>query len=551
MKNITPVPPFLWPEPRILEGMADYQDQPPFDNLALSSSSMFGIISGLTVQGINVLESWLAQNEDLNVRLIVTVYPTCATKEADLSCLLDLALRIEERLIVHIKPLAELTDRTASTLCFIDHDTDVVHIVSGPYDDLGLESWCDGQVNLVFKATHMQADSFGRYFDWLWAKSADIRVEGVLHIPNLVLPEGTEEASLMWKDYIHECTIAEIVQTVVRVDPDTGEVTVLSEDGQVIVPPPTSELGLPKLDKLAEFISRIYEKGSLVSIDKLSRIPPLDAPLDPSLFGDTAELQRGNVTRKVSMRVSIIDESILKEIEKRRKGLGTLLPKFSFNLADNIRWMPFSARELFESELKRLNEEGQKLISDLLKGDVDAFIKSKQSSLIENINSMYTTLGRQGKVTEDVISKVTESLKERLTKACSANFMPKLSYASISFALTENVLASPWGQAYSLLKDIATYPRKALTDGFFFRGLRVQEEDLIDSMNVAEDALCSDLSSRGIKKRCKDELDLLSRIEVSPLDSRDRCGLVHKIITGTPIDAVYSELKEKETSQNQ
>ena len=551
MKNITPVPPFMWPEPRVLEGMADYQELPPYDNLAVSSSSMFGIISGLTVQGINVLESWLAQNEDLNVRLIVTVYPTCSTKEADLSCLLDLASRIEERLIVHIKPLADLMDRTASTLCFIDHDTDVVHIVSGPYDDFGLESWRDGQVNHVFKATHMQADAFGRYFDWLWAKSADIRLEGVLHIPNLVLPEGTAEAFRMWQNYMHECTTTENNQTIVRVDPDTGEVTILSEDGQVIVPPPTSELGLQKLDKLAEFISRIYEKGSLVSIDKLSRIPPLDAPLDPSLFGDKAELQRGNVTRRVSMRVSIIDEKILKEIEKRRQGLRTLLPKFSFSLADNMRWMPFSARELFESELNRLNEEGQKLISDLLKGDVDAFIKSKQSSLIDNINSMYTTLGRQGKVTEDVIFKVTESLKERLTKACSANFMPKLSYSSISFVLTENILASPWGQAYSLLKDIATFLRKALTDGFFLRGLKVQDEDLIDSMNVAEDALCHDLRSRGIKKRCMDELNLLARIESSPLDSRDKCGLVHKIITGSPIDAVNDELKEKEKSQNQ
>jgi hypothetical protein len=43
----------------------------------------------------------------------------------------------------------------------------------------------------------------------------------------------------------------------------------------------------------------LYEAGALVSIDKLSRIPPLDAPLDPSLFGDASALQRGNVTRKV------------------------------------------------------------------------------------------------------------------------------------------------------------------------------------------------------------------------------------------------------------
>jgi hypothetical protein len=81
----------------------------------------------------------------------------------------------------------------------------------------------------------------------------------------------------------------------------------------------------------------LSDKGVLVSIDKLSRIPPLDAPLNPSLFGDTSELHKGNVTRKVSMRVSIIDEKTLKEIEKRRRGLRILLTKFTFGLADNIR----------------------------------------------------------------------------------------------------------------------------------------------------------------------------------------------------------------------
>jgi hypothetical protein len=74
------------------------------------------------------------------------------------------------------------------------------------------------------------------------------------------------------------------------------------------------------------------------------------------------------------MRVSIIDEQTLKEIEKRRQALRTLLTKFSYGLADNMRWMPAAARELFESELKRINEEGQKVISDLLGGDVGAFI---------------------------------------------------------------------------------------------------------------------------------------------------------------------------------
>jgi hypothetical protein len=330
------------------------------------------------------------------------------------------------------------------------------------------------------------------------------------------------------------------------VDPDTGDVVIVDDEGNEVTPP-TEDGGIKKLDRLAEFVARLYEKGSLVSVDKLSRIPPLDAPLDPTVFGDASELQRGNVTRKVSMRVSIIDEKTLKEIDKRRQGLRTLLTKFTFGLADNMRWMPNTARALFESELKRINEEGQKLISDLLKGGVDAFIKAKRADLVADINAMYAELGRSGQVTEDVIIRVIENLKERLGKAQSANFMPKLSFSVVSFARTDNSMASPWGQAFSMFADVASFPRKALTDSFFFRSLNVREDDLIEAMNVADDALCRDLRNRGIKDRCRNELDLLSRIEKAPLESRDRCELVRRILAGDSIKLIDEELSKKES----
>ena len=51
----------------------------------------------------------------------------------------------------------------------------------------------------------------------------------------------------------------------------TSEIKICSEDGQAVAPP-TEELGLAKLDSLAEQMARLYEKGALVSIDKLGRI---------------------------------------------------------------------------------------------------------------------------------------------------------------------------------------------------------------------------------------------------------------------------------------
>ena len=308
---------------------------------------------------------------------------------------------------------------------------------------------------------------------------------------------------------------------------------------------PTERLGIKALDPVAEFVAGLYAKGSLVSIDKLSKIPPLDAPLDPSLFGDASELRSGSVTRKVNMRVSVIDERTLKAIENCRQALRALLTQFTFGLADNMRWMPNGARKMFEAELTRANDEGLKLISDLLQGDVDAFLQTKREKLVADLNGIYSQLGRSGHVTPDVVEKVVASLRVRLTKAQSSDFMPKLTYSSIRFSSSEGAFASPWGQAYSLLSDIAEFPRKAHTDSFFFRGLKTPKLELLTAMDVASDVILRDLKSFELEERSNTELDLLSTIESAPIEAKARCRFVQKIIEGVPATSVVSELEDE------
>ena len=172
-------------------------------------------------------------------------------------------------------------------------------------------------------------------------------------------------------------------------------------------------------------------------------------------------------------------------------------------------------------------------------GDIDAFIREKRDALVADVNAMYEALGRSGKATAGVIDRVTESLKERLTRAQSANFMPQLTYSMITFTHSaDNAWASPWGQAYALLNDIATFPRKALTDGFFFRGLNVKEDDLLNAMNVADDALLRGEMARGIKDRCRADLNALVRIEKAPLDVREKCDCVRALLNGDTVDLI-------------
>jgi len=442
------------------------------------------------------------------------------------------------RLTNYVHPLGQMTDRTTNVLCFFTSNSDPIYLATGATGDLDLGDRPTPSSNLVFRVEPTLYETFKRYFDWLCGQSWKITDVGVTKIPSLILPEGKEHGARLWREYLSTCENA--LHSLAKVDPQTGERTIV-KDGQKVVPP-SEKLGLPEFDLLAERMARLYEKGTLVSIDKLSRIPPLDAPLGPSLFGDAFELHKGNVTRKVSMRVSIIDDKTLKDIEKCRNGLQNLLKKFTFGIADGMRWIPVNAQELFESEIKRLNEKGEQIISDLLKGDVKSFIEGKREKLKDNINAIYSAFGRSDKVTEEVIDQVVKSFEDRLTKAQTANFVPTLSYSNLSFSPTENDRVSPWGQAYSLLSNIASFPREALTNSFFFRGLKVEENDLLQSMNVAEDALFRNPYDKGIKTRCKADLALLSRIKNASLENKDRCKLVWGLLDGRSVKSIEEDL---------
>jgi hypothetical protein len=429
-----------------------------------------------------------------------------------------------------------------------------VHLALGSDENLGLDSENDRRLNVVFRADSSLVEGFRQNFDYWWARTTEITAPGAVAIPELVLPDGTAEAAQQWRAFVERCLtpVAADASTgpTARVDAQTGEVILVSATEDPVASP-TEALGLPKPDALADRVARLYSKGLLVSVDKLTRIPPLDAPLDPRIFGDPSEIQRGNVTRKVSMRVSVIDDKTLKDIDRRRQGLRTLLAKFTFGLADNMRWMPLAARPLFEIELNRLNDEGQKLIADLLKGDVKAFVEGKRDALVTDLNAMHRELGRPGQVTDDVVQRVVQGLIERLTRARGANFMPTLSYSAISFVGSNRNLISPWGQALSLLMHAARFPREALTDRFFFNGLKIGEDDLIDAMNVADDAVCRDLRARGIKDRCRAELRLLARIESASVDARERCELTTRLIDGKTAEEIEAALGQKDPGETE
>jgi hypothetical protein len=127
MKTFDPEAPFVWPEPRAIEEIAAYEHRPPFGALPRASKSFFGVVAAPTEAGIALLESWLRKEPKITARLVVTVYPACATRQTDLERLLQLTQEASGRLLAHIRPLEKVTDREATALCFLPNGDGPAH----------------------------------------------------------------------------------------------------------------------------------------------------------------------------------------------------------------------------------------------------------------------------------------------------------------------------------------------------------------------------------------------------------------------------------------
>lgn len=131
--------------------------------LALTANAAFGIVSVLTAGGIHVLGSWLERNPALQLRLILTVYPTCGTRRSDLARLQEIVECWRERMAVHVRPLGQIADRATTILCFLGPTSDTVHVAAGAFEDLGLSE--GGGPNLLFRADPPLVEAFKRHFD--------------------------------------------------------------------------------------------------------------------------------------------------------------------------------------------------------------------------------------------------------------------------------------------------------------------------------------------------------------------------------------------------
>jgi hypothetical protein len=275
-------------------------------------------------------------------------------------------------------------------------------------------------------------------------------------------------------------------------------------------------------------VARVFELGALVSVDKLSRIPPLEAPVKPEWFGVDSFRQTGMVKAQTSFKVAPFDESTLKKIDRLRRVSGELLPRYSFALADGVRWMPKQAIPLFEAALTAANDDAKKLLGQTIGDDIQAFLASQRERIRSDAQRMYEAYHPGGKIPDNAVTNILDELKTRLDRTKADKLIPKVAYSPVAFNPSQkSEWSSPWGQAFALLKGIAEFPREAMTNRFFWQGIRTDEDALIKAMNVAGDHLVEEYGGRKAKQRAELELDLIKQLEdarATRWPSAELCG---------------------------
>lgn len=508
-----------------------------------AATSVFGVASGIDAKAVNWLERYLSNYSDVKLLLVISVYPACRTSAADVESLRCLAARHGDRAAFRVFPEATLLDRSSNLLCICGQEGEAA-VVTGPTENFGFDPMSPSQANLASQVSAPTLEACRKWFDYLWGVAGDLDAEVITRMPRLALPEGDPEAALLWEEYRQLCLSRRAVGPTVEteIDPESGDVFLI--DQNLRIPSPTEAIGIPKLDRLAQSIARVYAGGVLVSVDKLSRIPPLEAPVKPSWFGVESFRQRGMVSAQTSMKVAPFDESTLKKIDRLRRVSGELLPRFSFALADGMRWVPKQAIPLFEQALSAANEEAKELLGKAVGPDVESFLLSQRDRIRADAQEMYTAYHPGGKIPDDAVRSILDELKVRLNKTKADKLIPTVTYSPIAFNPFQSTgWSSPWSQAFALLKGVAEFPRAAMTNRFFWQGLRTDEDALVVAMDVAGDSLVAEYGSRKAMHRAEEELQLIKRLEEGSADPQDRCRALWILITTgqrTEMDAIIN-----------
>ena len=556
-------PPFLWPDTRYLAKLATYPEMPPMANVVRDADLISGVLVDATEGSLAWLEDLLCRNPDRRVRLVVVISPACPTREEHLHAFLKLSEShrtekggpLEVRILTMSAHYGEDCRHAVlppTTIQAHNSKSGETWTCIGSVGDSGHGPIFTGSLNLVFRSDPALRNAWRKWFQYLQGSAARL-TEETCQIPHLVPPQGTEEAALAWAEFMATCAQAgDDDAATPTVDPETGEV-IADAEGH---PSDPWDGGDTALDALAEKFQEIYAAGSLVSVNELTRIKPLEIPVKAALLGQSSVKTVGTLTQKQSFSLKIFDEHICKEIDKCRK-IADLVEVLSFPLSLGNRWLPNAAKPLLERELEARNERGLKTLVEALGGKPDSlatitggsdeekkvrqdkiqslvgdFIARKKEVILADLNQMYRDLKRGDAVPDDKVKEVLDEVEERLSAALGARVTPTCTYNSLAPPdLSSTALDDNWIQPLSLLEEAAVKFREQLPNPFYFdrkfSGKAFTKEEFLQTCNVFEDRIVAVPEY----DRAKAEIVQIKEIMEGETTPKEKCQAVWKLVS--------------------
>lgn len=537
--------PGVIPDNRVLLRQRRHTEPTPISDLVKDAIFIRGTISGLDAQGVAWLRSQVVHPALKRCDLVFSLYGGCRTWDDVLLDALDLQDANTDRVAFRVLGRRIGPDRPANLLWLQAEMSESGVIVVGNVSNFMVGArWDPTDAVVVTAIDAAGADALRRWFDSVHAHSRAL-TSTTARAPRLRLPEGTAEGERMWREYLktlHDAVSRGLdLDAEVKADPETGEIVAAPERT------PTQTGALPKPDPVLLSVQTVLSRGTLVSIERVGRAPPLNMPIRPDFFGELAEERVGSAARRQSFSVSLFDEKTRKALDNLSGALADRLRGFSLMLRESQRWMPHDAFPLFEREIEDAQEKSRKALADVTGGKTpEDFVAGLTGKIEKDLIELAARIGARSKPTADLMERVTTGLKQRLAANLGRGMVPNVSRTAVNLPAHQDECQTPWGAVQTFLASAARLPREVIANPFRMRGLSAKPEPFLEAFDVFEDPLPRGfLNRRRVDDDAKRDLDVIDRIEADEVATpRQRAHALYRLIKGERPDAALAALQD-------
>lgn len=205
--------------------------------------------------------------------------------------------------------------------------------------------------------------------------------------------------------------------------------------------------------------------------------------------------------------------------------------------------MPKQAIPLFEQALTTANENAKNLLGATIGSDTRAFLRSQHVRIRNDAQLMYEALHRGEIIPDGAVAHILDELGTRLGKTRRDKLILRVAHSPVEFSPAKaSEWSAPWSQPFALLKGIAEFPRRAMTDPRFWQSIWTNEDDLIRAMDVAGDKLIQEYGGREARQRAQRELDAIKQLEHAPGDVKDKCCVLWDLMMTGDTDSLERDI---------